>query len=186
MGFGSRVFRDIIRHPPRIYPGSSGNRSGSRRNQLFSISGDPGCLDAEKVKKLSGTTFFRSGSLFLSRSTFFCPGALFSDPEHFFSGIDQLPMVGPGNTGIPVFLRKRRKLGNFRKFLRFLGIPGHPEFFSPDHPRNPGSREKVQTVPELGPPCYIYRESALSIYIPGGFVDVLLRNRSTRSASRSR
>ena len=78
MGFGSRVFRDNIRHPSRIYPGSSGNRSGSHRNQLFSISGDPGCPDDEKVKKLSGTTFFCSGALFLSRSTFL-------SLEHFFS-----------------------------------------------------------------------------------------------------
>src|SRR3972149_3769767 len=65
-------------HPSRIYPGSSGNRSSMPGIHFFSISGDPGCPDDEKVKKLSGTTFFCSGALFLSRSTFL-------SLEHFFS-----------------------------------------------------------------------------------------------------
>ena len=138
-------------HPSRIYPGSLGNRSGSHRNQLFPISGDPGCQDAKKPKKLSRITFFVFRALFSVQDTFFCPGALFSVPEHFFSGIGRFPMVDPGNSGIPVFLRKRRKLVNFRKFLRFLGIPGHPEFFSPEHPQNPGVQEKTKKVQNLAP-----------------------------------
>ena len=135
------------------------------------------------MKKLSGTTFFCSGALFLSRSTFFCPGALFSDPEHFFSGIDQLPMVGPGNAGTPVFLRKRRKLTNFQKFLTFLGIPEIRGLFSPGA-RWQQKDGNLQSSRLRGPPS-IYREGPLYIY--GGFsVEVLLCKRSTRSASRSR
>ena len=55
--------------------------------------GDPGCPDAEKVKKLSRITFFVFRALFSSENTFFCPGTLFSVPEHFFSGIVDLPWL---------------------------------------------------------------------------------------------
>ena len=133
------------------------------------IRSDPGCQDAKKPKKLSRITFFVFRALFSVPDTFFRPGALFFDPEHFFSGIGRFPMVDPGNAGMSVFLRKRPELVNSWTFLRIPGIPGHPEFFSPEHPRNPGSRKKVRKVQNLAPPMlYIYRESALSIYIYTG------------------
>ena len=119
------------------------------------------------MKKLSRITFFVFRALFSSENTFFCPGTLFSVPEHFFSGITDFPWLTQETQEFPFFSENGESWGTFGNSCdswEFLVIRS---FFLRNTPgiQDPGKSPKS---PELGPPCYIYRESALSIYIPGG------------------
>ena len=149
-------------HPSRIYPGSSGNRSSMPGIHFFSISGDPRCPDDEKVKKLSGTTFFCSGALFLSRSTFFVSGALFSRKLPISHG-------WPRKLRNSRFPKKTEKVGELSEIPAIPGNSWPSGVFFSGAPPKPRIQEKVQNFRILAPHA-IYIERALSLYIyTGGF-----------------
>ena len=151
-----RIFRKSLRKPPE---------STFSRFPVIRV-----ILDAKMTKKWKSCP----RSLFLCSGHFFLLRPLFFVPEHFFSFRSTFFRKTPTSC---VFLKKCRNSPFSKKTAsvgEFLDIPENSgnswssgTFFSgsPPEPRSSGKKQKS---PDLGPPCYIYIERALSLYIYTG------------------